>query len=670
MSEIHRILFEPTTIGSIHVKNRYAMGPMGPLGMSTAEGGWNQRGIDYYVRRAAGGIGLIITGVCQVTNPIEHLPSGTLPNPTLSPASFLRTSREMTERVHAHDSRIVLQVGAGFGRVIMPVVLRQGERPAAPSEIPYKWNPHITCREITTDEIHQIVAQFRIAAKVAYEAGFDGIQVHACHEGYLLDQFATEKSNHRTDEYGGSLENRLRFPREIVEAIHETVGDDFPVQIRFSPKSMMKDWNVGALPDEDFEEVGRDMPEGIEAARLLHSYGYEALDIDVGCYDAWFWNHPPMYQAKGLYLPYASELKEALPDIPLIVAGRMDDPDLAANAVSDGIVDMVSLARPTLADPDIVVKLQTDHAERVRPCISCQEGCLGRIGTYTVLNCSVNPEAGREADTHLHPVLPHHAKRVLVIGAELAGMEAARVLSERGHEVVIVEASNHIGGVVLAGGQPSFKEDDLALLEWYRTTLEELGVEIRLNTPATADLIASFGADHIILATGSTPRRLNLGDDTKVIDATDALLNRNALGSKIVIIGGGLTGCELALAMREVDAEVTIIEAEANILTHNAPLCVANEDMLRRLVPFRGITVMADAKALHTTPKGLMTEVNGHEQEIPADTVVTAIGYLPEQDLRGAVEATGLPFNVIGDARKPANIMYAIWDAYEVAAVI
>jgi len=307
----------------------------------------------------------------------------------------------MTERVHAHDSRIVLQVGAGFGRVIMPVVLRQGERPAAPSEIPYKWNPHITCREITTDGIHQIVAQFRIAAKVAYEAGFDGIQVHACHEGYLVDQFATEKFSHRTDKYGGSLENRLRFPREIVEAIHETVEDDFPVQIRFSPKSMMKDWNVGALPEEDFEEVGRDMPEGIEAARLLHSYGYQALDIDVGCYDAWFWNHPPMYQAKGLYLPYASELKEALPDIPLIVAGRMDDPDLA-------------------------VKLQTDHPKRVRPCISCQEGCLGCI-KYPVPNCSVNPEAGREA--------------------------------------VTVEASNHIGGVVLAGSQPSFKEDDLALLE-------------------------------------------------------------------------------------------------------------------------------------------------------------------------------------------------------------
>ena len=267
-------------------------------------------------------------------------------------------------------------------------------------------------------------------------------------------------------------------------------------------------------------------------------------------------------------------------------------------------------------------------------------------------------------------MLPHHAKRVLVIGAGLAGMEAARVLSERGHEAVIVEASDHIGGVVLAGGQPSFKEDDLALLKWYRTTLEELGVEIRLNTPATADFIASFGADHIILATGSTPRRLNLGDDAKVIDATDALLNRDALGRKIVIIGGRLTGCELALAMREADAEVTIVEAEPDILTRSAPLCVANEDMLRRLVPFRGITVMADAKALHTTPKGLMTEVNGHEQEIPAESVVTAIGYLPEQDLRSAVEATGLPFNVIGDARKPANIMYAICDDYEVTAKI
>ncbi|MDU3568637.1 MAG: NAD(P)/FAD-dependent oxidoreductase, partial [Cutibacterium avidum] len=287
-----------------------------------------------------------------------------------------------------------------------------------------------------------------------------------------------------------------------------------------------------------------------------------------------------------------------------------------------------------------------------------------------VLNCSVNPETGREADTHLHPVLPHRAKRVLIIGAGLAGMEAARVLSERGHEAVIVEASDHIGGVVLAGGQPSFKEDDLALLDWYRTTLEELGVEIRLNTPATADLIASFGADHIILATGSTPRRLDLGDDTTVVDATDALLHRDSLGKRIVIIGGGLTGCELALAMREAEAEVTIVEAEPDILTRNAPLCAANEDMLRRLVPCHGIEVMANAKALHTTPKGLMVEVNGHEKELPADSVVAAIGYLPEQDLRGAVEATGLPFNIIGDARKPANIMYAIWDAYEVASSI
>ena len=331
---------------------------------------------------------------------------------------------------------------------------------------------------------------------------------------------------------------------------------------------------------------------------------------------------------------------------------------------------MVSLARPTLADPDIVVKLQTGHPEQVRPCISCQEGCMGRIGKYTALNCSVNPEAGREADTHVRPVLPHHAKRVLIIGAGLAGMEAARVLSERGHEPLIVEASDHIGGVILAGGQPSFKEDDLALLEWYRTTLEELGVEIRLNTTVTADLIASFGADHVVLATGSRPRRLDLGDDAKVIDATDALLNRDALGRQIVIVGGGLTGCELALAMREANAEVTIIEAEPDILARNAPLCVANEDMLRRLVPFRGVKVMADAKALHTTPRGLLIELNGHEQEVPADSVVTAIGYLPEQDLRGAVEATGLPFNIVGDARKPANIMYAIWDAYEVASTI
>jgi 2-enoate reductase len=667
MKASHAALFEPTMIGSIGVKNRYAMAPMGPLGLSTAEGGWNQRGIEYYATRARGGIGLIITGVCQVTNPAESVPPGMMPNPVQSPGNFIRTSRELTERVHAFDSKIVLQVGAGFGRVIVPSVLGPGELPAAPSAIPYKWDPSVTCREMTREEIRAIVTNFRIAGAVAKHAGYDGIQVHAVHEGYLLDQFAIEFFNHRTDEYGGSLENRLRFARECVEAIHESAGDDFPVQLRFSPKSMIKDWNVGAMPGETFVERGRDIDEGIAAARLLQSYGYEALDVDVGSYDSWYWSHPPMYQEKGLYVPYARQLKDGAPEIPLIVAGRMDAPDLAASVVADGTADLVSLGRPALADPEIVTKIQTGRTEYIRPCISCQEGCIGRIAAYTSLRCAVNPLACREADIVLRPVSPRRRKKVMIVGGGLAGLEAARVLAEREHEPVVYEKTGRLGGVVIPGGQPSFKEDDLALVAYYEATLKDLGVEVHLNTEVTAEMVQSSDADHILVCTGSRAHTLDLGTGVPVVEAIDALMDPASLGGRVVIIGGGLTGCELGLSLREKGTEVTIVEAMPDILQVSGPLCHANHEMLHSLVPYRGIEVVRNGRALRVTDEGLLVAAGGQERLIPCDTVVSAIGYRPDQDVWKAIADSAKPRNLLGDARRTANILYTIWDAFEVA---
>lgn len=663
----HPELFEPTRIGSIEVKNRYAMGPMGPLGFATSEGGFNERSIEYYVARARGGIGLIITGVCQVDNPADGVPSGLIPNPTLSPGLFMTTARDLTERVHAYGAKIVLQAGAGFGRVITPAVLGD-RRPASASEIPYRWDPSRTCREMTKDEIRHVVDGFRTTAAVAKAAGFDGIQVHAVHEGYLLDQFAISFFNHRTDEYGGSLENRLRFAREIVEAIHEAAGEDFPVQLRYSIKSMIKDWGQGALPGEEFEEKGRDLEEGIEAARLLVSYGYEVLDVDVGTYDSWFWNHPPMYQDKGLYVPFARQLHEACPEIPLIVAGRLDDPDLAAAAVADGTATMVSLARPTLADADIVNKLQRGRLDLIRPCISCQEGCIGRIENYSSIRCAVNPLAGRETERPMPQATDRTRMKVLVIGGGVAGMEAARVLAERGHVPVLHEASDHLGGVIVAGGQPSFKEDDLALIAWYEKQLEELGVEVHLSSRVDAALIEASGADHVLIATGSNPRRLDLGEGVPVVEATDALLDQDSLGQRVAIIGGGLTGCELALSLRERDADVTIIEALSDVLEKNAPICMANHAMLHDLIPYRGVGLVPNARAQRVDEKGLVVSVDGEERTIPADTVVTAIGYTSERSLENILRTSGTPYNVLGDAQRCSNIMYAIWDAFEVAS--
>jgi 2-enoate reductase len=661
-------LFEPARIGSLTIKNKFAMAPMGPLGFSDIAGGWNRRGIEYYVTRARGGVGLIITGVTFAENPAERVPRPSVPSSVLSPGHFIQTSREMTERVHAYDSKIMLQISAGFGRVLMPNFLPDGEVPAAPSAIRHRWTD-LMCREMTVAEIRATVDNVARGAVNAKRAGFDGIQIHAVHEGYLLDQFAIGMFNNRTDSYGGSLDNRLRFAREIVEQIKERCGDDYPVTLRFSPKSMIKDWRKGAMPGEQFTEMGRDLPEGIEAARLLVSYGYDALDIDVGSYDSWYWSHPPMYQDKGLYMPYSKPVKDVLGDVPVILAGRMDDPELATRALAEGYADVISLGRPLLADAEYVNKLWAGQQDLIRPCLSCQEGCMGRIQEYTAINCAVNPETGREADARLLPAL--RRKKVMIVGGGVAGMEAARVLALRGHTPVLYEASDRLGGVVVAGGQPSFKDDDLHLIAWYAATLRDLNVEIHLGTPVTAEMIASADVDHLIVATGSRPRRIDLGSAVPVIEATDALLDPAPLiGRRVAIVGGGLTGCELALHLKELDktTEVTIVEMGADLLAISGPLCHANHEMLHDLVSFRGVEVVVNAVAEHTTPEGLMVLADGEQRLVAADVVVTAIGYRPENALFEAVRNAAVPKHLLGDAREVSNIMYAVWGAYEVAA--
>ncbi len=658
-------LYEPVKIGSLELKNRFAMAPMGPLGLADAEGGFNQRGIEYYTARAKGGVGLIITGVTFVDNEVEEHGMPNVPCSTHNPVHFVRTSREMTERVHAYDSRIFLQLSGGFGRVTIPTNL--GEYPpVAPSPIKHRWLDK-TCRELTVAEIHQIVRRFGDGAYNAKRAGFDGVQIHAVHEGYLIDQFAISFFNQRKDEYGGSLENRLRFAREIVQEIKKRCGNDFPVTLRYSPKSFIKDWRDGALPGEEFEEKGRDIPEGIEAAKLLVSYGYDALDVDVGSYDSWWWSHPPMYQEKGLYIPYAKIVKDAV-DVPVLCAGRMDNPDLALNAVNDGACDIVSLGRPLLADPEYCNKVRTGKVNMVRPCLSCQEGCMGRIQEYSALNCAVNPEACREVVTFITPALK--SKKVLIAGGGVAGCEAARVLALRGHKPVIYEKRSRIGGNLLPGGVPDFKEDDHALVAWYEQTLKELGVEVNCNSVLSVDSIKSCAADTVIIATGAKPKIFDLGDQSKVFTAEEVLLEEVDPGKEVVVVGGGLVGCELALWLVDQGKKVTIVEIQSKLLSVNGPLCHANSEMLEKLIPYKGIDVLTNAKVLKTTEKGALLEVSGVEKEIGADSIVLAVGYNSERSLYEQLMYEVADLHLIGDARKVSNIMYAIWDAYEVARSI
>ena len=655
-------LFTPVKIGSVTIKNRFAMAPMGPLGLADAQGGFNQRGIDYYTERAKGGTGLIITGVTFSDCKVETQSMPNCPNSTYNPVHFIRTSREMTERVHAYGSKIFLMMSAGFGRVTIPTNLGEFP-PVAPSAIPHRWLDKI-CRPLTAEEIRSIVKSFGDGAYNAKRGGFDGVEIHAVHEGYLLDQFAISMFNQRTDEYGGSLENRLRFAKEIVEEIKSRCGEDFPVALRFSVKSMIKDWREGALPGEEFTEMGRDIEEGLQAAKLLVEYGYDALDTDVGTYDAWWWNHPPMYQKKGLFRPYCKMVKEVV-NVPVLCAGRMDDPDMALEALEKGECDIISLGRPLLADPDYVNKLRAGRVKEIRPCISCQEGCMGRIQEYSMINCAVNPQAARERDMAYAPVLT--SRKVLVVGGGVAGCEAARVLAVRGHRPEVYEKGGCLGGNLIPGGAPEFKEDDLALAAWYADALERLHVPVHLNHEVTKEEVLAGDWDAVIVATGSSPKTFSLGDDDHVYTASQVLLKEKDCGESTVIVGGGLVGCETALWLARHGRKVTIVEALDKILAVNGPLCHANKDMLERLVPFNGVEVVTGAKVKSYQNGVLTAETAEGEKKISCDSVILAVGYREEDSLYRQLEFDVPKIYLLGDARKVSNIMYAIWNAFEVA---
>lgn len=658
----YQTLFTPVKVGSITIKNRFAMAPMGPLGLSDAEGGFNQRGIDYYVERAKGGTGLIMTGVTFSDCKVETQSMPNCPNSTYNPVHFIRTGKEMTERVHAYGSKIFLQMSAGFGRVTIPTNLGEFP-PVAPSAIPHRWLDK-TCRPLEVEEIKSIVKSFGDGAFNAKRAGFDGVQIHAVHEGYLMDQFAIAMFNQRDDEYGGSLENRLRFAKEVVEEIKDRCGEDFPVTLRFSLKSMIKDWRVGALPGEEFEEMGRDIEEGLEAAKLLESYGYDALDTDVGTYDAWWWNHPPMYQEKGLYRKYCKMVKEVV-NIPVFCAGRMDDPDMAMEAVTSGVCDVIDLGRPLLADPDYVNKIRSGRRKEVRPCISCHEGCMGRIATYSMINCAVNPQAARERVMAYEPIL--RPKHVMIIGGGVAGCEAARVLAIRGHKPEVFEKSSRLGGNLIPGGAPEFKEDDIALADWYTNEMERLLVPVHLNTTISKEDVLKASYDTVIVATGSNPKVFSLGDDEHVYTAAQVLMKEKDPGDQVVVVGGGLVGCETALWMAQHGKKVTIVEAMDKVLAVNGPLCSANKEMLEALLPYNGIEIMTGAKVKEYKGNQLTIDMETGAKQISCDSVILSVGYQEENTLYHELEFDVPEIYLLGDAKKVSNIMYGIWDAFEVA---
>jgi 2-enoate reductase len=657
-------LFEPIEIGKVQIKNRIAMAPMGVTGLLNRDGSPAQRTIDYYVERARGGVGLIITSVFKVENDIDPLLHGF---PLIS-AAAISPFGELSEAVHAFGGKIFVQLTAGWGRVAHLFMLRE-QAPVSASPIPNYWEPGLICRELKTEEVVKLVKCFGIAARVLAFAGVDGIELHG-HEGYLFDQFTTGIWNKRNDQYGGDLSGRLRFPIEVLKEIKENVGKDFPVQYRFGLKHYIKGLNAAALPGESYTEAGRDIEEGLKMAKMLEDAGFDALHVDAGCYDSWYWAHPPVYQKHGCMADMAAEVKKVV-KIPVIAVGRLEIPELAEKIIADGKSDMVALGRGLLTDAYWVKKVEEGEAEKIRPCIGCHDGCMGRIMSGRPLSCAVNPAVGRERSYAIEKT--GRPKRVIIIGGGPAGLEAARTASIRGHRVTLYEKKEVLGGWLTAGSVPSFKKDLLALMQWYESEMIDLGVEIKLDVEGTPGLMEDARADAILIATGAQPIVPNIPGIKKEIVATapEVLSGTKRSGERVVIVGGGLVGCETAVWLAQQGKRVTLIEMLWDLMVGKPPVYHMNRIMLLDMLRFNKVEILTNTRLTEVTDDGILCMGSSQKkEERKTDTVILAVGLEPDKRLYQALQEVRPKPYLIGDAREARNIMGAVWDAYEVARAI
>ncbi len=652
----YEALNQPYKICNVEIKNRFTVIPMTMGGLSyDEEGGFSENLINYFVLRAKGGFGLIIPGAAATDYHVDPY-SALGPNVNTN-KHWQQKARELVERVHEAGARIFCQITMGLGRNYPGL--------PGPSENPVWRNPDVKSPELTTEQMKQKIADMIEGAQVAKQCGYDGVEIHAMHWGYLLDQIAMSFYNRRTDEYGGSLENRLRAAREIVEGIHEKCGDDFPVGMRLGLKTYIKDYDKATLTGE--EEVGRTLEEGVEISRLLEKYGYNFLDVDTGTYDSFYYACPPMYNPQGFMIPLAAEAKKAV-SIPIIAGGRMQDYDLACKAVSEGEIDAVGLGRASLADPDYPNKVIAGEVEKIRPCIGCNMGCFRRcVETGEPVSCAVNPQAGREVVNGLKP--GEGKKKIVVVGGGIAGMETARTAALRGYDVTLFEKSDHLGGHVVEAGAHSFKSEIARLNAWYKRELEDLKVNVKLNHEPCINCIRKEEPDAIVLATGSNVSAPKIPGLEKAVNSLDAIDNPEQLGKKVLIIGGGLVGCEIALDEANKGKEVTIVEALDDIMAAGgAGAPYPNKQMITDLFEYKNVCVRKSTKLVEITDEGACVEkADGTRELIKADSYVSALGFRPAPNLKEEWAQLNVPMYEIGDATGAGTILKAIWDGYDVA---
>ena len=683
MDESLKPLFTPWKIRDCEIKNRIVMTSMG----GTDIFGWmeinhfDKEAAKFLLDKAEHDVGLILPGCQPVYNPM-------LGQWLYRKKGMYKKLKPFMEEIHSHGAKLFVQLTAGFGRsftisdemeklatnrflaFLAKPIMNFSKICATASPCENRWSDKVPSREMTIKEIKKFIDAFAKTSRLLKDAGVDGVEVHAVHEGYLLDQFTLLYINHRKDEYGGSFENRYRFAAEIVKAIKKECGEDFPVSLRYSVESKTKGMRQGALPGEDYVEVGRDFEESKKAIKFLSEAGYDMFNCDNGTYDAWYWAHPPIYMKENCNLEDVEKIKP-FTDKPVVCAGRLD-PRVAAKSIAEGKLDAAGFARPFLADGAWVSKMIQGKEDEIRPCICCHNGCFnmshykGHANVQSLSDslhmsrCAVNAETMQSKVHYIKKT--GSPKTVAIIGGGIGGMETARVLRLRGHHPVIYEKSDHLGGTFVAASKASFKGKLRELETWYEHEMDKLGIEVHLNTEVKD--IHSLSADGYVIATGSKPRKLKVPGFDKTIEAID-YLNGREVGKNVTVIGGGLTGCEIAYELYLDGKNPTIVEMKDDLIAQPG-VCLANSSYLREFFAWKKVPVYLETGLVEVKDDAVVVkDKEGKTFAIDSDSVIVSVGYIPTPLVKEEKDVY-----LVGDCCGIGNLRSVIWKAYDVAMKI
>lgn len=661
-------LFTPVKIGPLEIKNRIVM-PALHTGYST-DGTINDRIVNYFETRARGGAGLIIVGGCAIDE------EGKAPMMIhIGHDRYIPGLQRLAEAIKKHGCRAAVQLYQA-GRYAYSWYNKVPSM--APSPVPSRLTGE-TPREMTVDDIREVTGRFAASALRARKAGFDAVEVIAS-AGYLICQFLSPITNKRTDQYGGSLENRMKFGLEVIRGVKDAVGKDFPVLVRVSGNEFMP----GGSTNEEIRlfcvELERAGADAINVTGGWHEAAVPQITMDV----------PP-----GAYVYLAQGIKQAV-GVPVIACNRINDPTIADKIILEGRADLVGIGRGLIADPEFPAKAQAGRLDEIRKCIGCNQGCMDRVFNMSQVECLVNPQAGKEAEREIIPAAVK--KRVLVIGGGPGGMEAARVAAARGHRVYLWEKSVELGGQLRLAAVPPGRQDFCHLTDYLKRQLEILGVEISFNKEADVQSVNDLKPDVVIVATGAEPIHLNLAGkgNVKIVSAWDVLKGKAAVGSKVVVVGGGAVGCETALYLAQIGTidgdtlkflvqnraesvetliglinrgikKVTVLEMTDKI---GRDIGLSSRWIVHKDLKVNKVEAVTGARVTEVTAAGVLVETADEVKEFAADTVVVAAGSRSVNNLYLTLQGICPEIYVVGDAKQPRKALEAMAEGFETACDI